>query len=104
MRLFFTVSVTAISIWHHVGFHNENFFLDMEVSHWLKEGSLGHQSFTFAATVWWAWRHRNLMCLNNEIWTLSRFYYIIHSMIDSFDLCFKIILKLTRLTNSLHGI
>jgi len=77
------------SIWHHVGFHDENFFLDMEVSHWLKEGSLGHQSFIFAAIVWWAWHHRNLMCLNNEIWTISHLSYNIHSMVDSFNLCFK---------------
>jgi len=44
-------------IWHHLGFHDENFFSDMEVSHWLKEGCLGHQSFIFAATVLRAWRH-----------------------------------------------
>jgi len=77
------------SIWHHVGFHDENFFSDMEVSRWLKEGSLGHQSFIFVATVWWAWRHRNLMCLSNETWSLSRLSYNIHSMVDSFNLCFK---------------
>jgi len=62
MRLFFIVSVTAISlsIWHNVGFHDENFFLDMEVSHWLKEGSLGNLSYIFAATAWWVWCHPNL--------------------------------------------
>jgi len=77
------------SIWHHVGFHDENFILDTKVSHWSKEGSLGNLSFIFAATVWWAWCHRNLMCLNNKTWTLIRLSYNIHNMVDSFNLCFK---------------
>ena len=72
-----------------MSFHDENFFLDIEVIHWLKEGSLGHLSFIFATTISWAWRHRNLMCLNNEIWTLSRLSYNIHNMVDSLNLCFK---------------
>jgi hypothetical protein len=49
-------------IWNHVGFNDANFFADMEVSHWLKEGP---KAFLFTATVWWAWCHRNLMCLSN---------------------------------------
>jgi len=62
----------------------------MEVSHWLKEGSSGPHSFIFMATVWWAWRHHNLMCLSNENWSLSRLFYNIYSMVDSFISCFKI--------------
>jgi len=76
-------------IWHHLGFHDENFFLDMEVSNWLKEGSKGHRSFIFTATLWWVLRHQNLMCLSNKTWTLSRLSYNIQSMIDSFNLCFS---------------
>jgi len=77
-------------IWNHVGFNGANFFADMEVSHWLKEGSSGPRAFLFTATIWWAWRHRNLMCLNNENLTLSRLSYNIHNMVDSFSHCFSI--------------
>jgi len=33
------------------------------------------------------WRHRNLMCLNNENWHINRLAYNIHSMVDSFKSC-----------------
>ena len=32
----------------------------------------GSLSNTFLAGLWWAWRHRNLMCLNNENMSLFR--------------------------------
>jgi len=75
-------------IWHHVGFHDMNFFANLDVIDWLKEGSTGPHSFLFAATVWWAWCHRNLMCLSNDNWPLCRLSYNIHSMVDSFISCF----------------
>jgi len=59
-------STFSRAIWHHAGFLDTSFFANMEVSVWLKDGSMGTQSFLFASSVWWAWRHRNLMCLNNE--------------------------------------
>jgi len=65
-----------------------NFFANLDVIDWLKEGSTGPHSFLFAATVWWAWCHRNLMCLSNENWPLCRLSYNIHSMVDSFISCF----------------
>jgi len=37
------------NIWHRIGFSALDFF---------------------SAGVWWAWRHRNLMCLNNEVWSI----------------------------------
>jgi len=75
-------------IWHHVGFHDVNFFADLDVIDWLKEGSSDPHSFLFSATILWAWRHRNLMCLSNKNWSLCRLSYNIHSMVDSFKTCF----------------
>lgn len=75
-------------IWHHVGFHNVNFFANLDVTDWLKEWSMGSHSFLFAATIWWAWHHRNLMCLSNENWPLCRLSDNIHIMVDSFMFCF----------------
>ena len=78
------------TIWNHVGFNNANFFADMEVNRWLKEGSSGPQSFIFTATIWWVLRHKNLMCLNIENRPLNHLSYNIHNMVDSFSHCFMI--------------
>jgi hypothetical protein len=42
----------------------------------------------FSSNVWWAWRHRNLMCLNNETWSLNRISFNIKSMVETFTTCF----------------
>ncbi|MCI78242.1 replication protein A1-like protein, partial [Trifolium medium] len=44
----------------------------MDVYDWLKMGVIGTQSLIFSGGIWWSWRHRNPMCLNNETWSLSR--------------------------------
>jgi hypothetical protein len=31
---------------------------------------IGSEAFIFSNGIWWAWKHRNLMCLNNEMWSL----------------------------------
>lgn len=85
------------AIWHHVGFLDADFFANMEVTVWLKDGSMGSQSFLFASCVWWAWRHRNLMCLNNENWHINRLAYNIHGMVDSFKSCYA------PITNVIHN-
>lgn len=85
------------AIWHHVGFLDAYFFANMEVTVWLKDGSMGSQSFLFASCVWWAWRHRNLMCLNNENWHINRLAYNIHGMVDSFKSCYA------PITNVIHN-
>jgi len=75
-------------IWKHVDFHDAVFYFNLDVIDWLKGGSTGHHSLLFAATLWWAWHHRNLMCLNNENWPLSRISYNIHGMVDALISCF----------------
>jgi ribonuclease HI len=56
----------------------------MDAREWLKVGSMGSQAYTFSAGVWWAWRHHNSMCFNNEFLSLNQLSFNIHSMIDIF--------------------
>lgn len=57
------------SIWQQVGFSSQAFFTSLSATDWLKEGANCSRSTIFLAGLWWIWRHRNLMCFNNE--TLS---------------------------------
>lgn len=59
------------SIWHRIGFIHNDFFSTSVTHEWLKNNSVGHLSFTLATTIWWAWRNRNMMCLENKNWTLN---------------------------------
>ncbi|XP_045797947.1 uncharacterized protein LOC123892169 [Trifolium pratense] len=78
------------SLWHYIGFTNPNFFSNMDVYDWIKMGTIGTHSLIFSAGVWWSWRHRNLMSLNNETWSLSRLSFNIRSMVETFKNCFTI--------------
>ncbi|GAU35593.1 hypothetical protein TSUD_295290 [Trifolium subterraneum] len=42
------------------GLQNESFL------HCIRDCATSSQALIFSAGVWWSWRHRNLMCLNNE--------------------------------------
>jgi len=53
----------SVSLWHHLGFTNADFFSSNEAQEWLKMGDKGSQAITFSVGVLWSWRHRNLMCL-----------------------------------------
>nr|ABD33195.1 Ribonuclease H [Medicago truncatula] len=50
---------------------------------------MGPQCFLFAACLWWAWRHRNNMCLSNETWSTHHLSFNIQSMVENFKVCFK---------------
>ncbi|GAU28886.1 hypothetical protein TSUD_293380 [Trifolium subterraneum] len=78
-------------IWHHLGFITPDFFSLSDAHEWLKFGSTGSQAFafSFSAGVWWAWRHRNLMCLQNETWSINRLSFNIQSMIATITSCFS---------------
>ncbi|CAJ2646060.1 unnamed protein product [Trifolium pratense] len=78
------------SLWHYIGFTNPDFFSNMDVYDWIKMGTVGTHSLIFSAGVWWSWRHRNLMNLNNETWSLSRLSFNIRSMVETFKNCFTI--------------
>ncbi|XP_045809964.1 uncharacterized protein LOC123904334 [Trifolium pratense] len=62
----------------------------MDVYDWIKMGAIGTHSLIFSAGVWWSWRHRNLMSLNNETWSLSQLSFNIRSMVETFKNCFTL--------------
>ena len=78
------------NIWYHFNFNHFTFFDYLVPPDWLKDGLLGAHSFTFAAIVWWAWRHRNIMCLSNENWSLNRLVFNIQGMIETLKNCFSV--------------
>jgi hypothetical protein len=51
-------------------------------------GVTDSQALTFSDGVWWSWRHRNLMCLNNKTWSFSRLSFNIRTMVETFKNCF----------------
>jgi len=77
------------SIWNHVGFNHPNFFNNLEAHDWLKVGTMGSLSTTFAVIVWWDRRHRNMTCLSNDNWSLNRLLFNIESMMEFFKVCFS---------------
>ncbi|GAU25827.1 hypothetical protein TSUD_30910 [Trifolium subterraneum] len=93
----------ARSLWNHIGFNNMDFFSNMDVYDWLKLGATGSQTTTFSTGVWWSWRHRNLMCLNNENWSLSRLSFNIGTMVETFRSSFSPASNETRLSPDRYG-
>ncbi|KAK2442044.1 hypothetical protein QL285_013270 [Trifolium repens] len=77
------------SLWNHIGFNNVDFFSNLDVYDWLKLGATGSQALLFSAGVWWSWRHRNLMCLNNETCSLSQLSFNIQTMVETSRNCFS---------------
>jgi ribonuclease HI len=74
-------------IWHKIGFNSPTFFLSSSVLDWLTEGINCHRSTTFLAGLWWIWRQRNLMCFNNETWSVYRLSIIINSTAEVISRC-----------------
>ncbi|KAK2370008.1 hypothetical protein QL285_083097 [Trifolium repens] len=51
-------------------------------------GVTGSRALIFSAGVWWYLRQRNLMCLNNETWSLNWLTFNIRAMVKTFIICF----------------
>jgi hypothetical protein len=79
----------SCSLWNHISFINLDFFSNLDVYDWLKLGATGSQALLFSAGVLWSWRHRNLMCLNNETRSLSRLSFNIRDMVATSRNCFS---------------
>ncbi|XP_024628936.1 uncharacterized protein [Medicago truncatula] len=60
------------SIWQKIGFTGNDFFTATSAHDWFKIGMSSSLPDIFFGGLWWAWRHRNLMCLNNETMSLFR--------------------------------
>ena len=69
-------------IWHIVGFLSHDFFYTTCPTEWIRNGTNSPHSTLFLATLWWVWRNRNLMCLNNETRSL---YYLVSNIYNSID-------------------
>lgn len=76
------------NIWHHIGFSGTHFFESEAVTDWLKEGTKGPQAATFAAGLWWVWRCRNAMCIDNEQMSIHRVAANIRHSAESISLSF----------------
>ncbi|KAK2409374.1 hypothetical protein QL285_044804 [Trifolium repens] len=79
---------SSSTIWHHMGFTADDFFAASTVHDWLKENYFRPRSYFFLASLWWIWRLRNLMCLNNEKWSTVCLSFNIHSMVELLKVCF----------------
>ncbi|KAK2362342.1 hypothetical protein QL285_087413 [Trifolium repens] len=77
------------SLWTHIGFNNLDFFSKSDAFDWLKLGGTGPQALLFSAGVWWSWKHCNLMCMNNETWSLSQISFNIRAMVGTSQNCFS---------------
>lgn len=60
------------NVWHKMEFTDTHFFSGQNAHSWINVAATGPRSSYFLAALWWVWRHRNLMCLNNETWSLFR--------------------------------
>jgi len=72
----------STNIWLQLGFAAQDFFNE-GISHiWIKNNAAGTRSPLFLAGLRWTWRHRNLMCLSQETWSLPRLNFHIQNTVD----------------------
>jgi ribonuclease HI len=55
------------SIWKSIGFSDQHFFHGDTPYTWLRFGLGCSTVFLFLAAVWWIWRARNSICIDNEM-------------------------------------
>jgi len=67
------------TIWLNIGFSDTHFFSDQDAPSWIHVAATGSRNSCFLAALWWIWRQHNLMCLNNETWSLFRITNNIHN-------------------------
>jgi len=82
MKFSFIVFVTVgflVTFGKKNGLSGENFFSATTVYDWIKIATSCSRSTIFLVGIWWIWRHRNLMCLDNETRSLTRHCNNIHS-------------------------
>jgi len=76
-------------IWQKIGFTGTDFYAAATAYDWINFGISASRSPIFLAGLWWVWRHRNLMCLNNENWPLFRICNNILSSADAISSAFQ---------------
>jgi len=58
------------------------------IEDWIKDGLKGSNVCLFSAGLWWIWRSRNAMCLNNESISLPRLASQINSSVEEIKFFF----------------
>jgi len=76
-------------IWLRIGFTDPSFFASDCVAGWLKDGTKGSNAITFSAGLWWTWRCRNYMWLNNKSMILSQLSSNIKNSVEDIRLSFS---------------
>ncbi|XP_024630761.2 uncharacterized protein [Medicago truncatula] len=71
------------NIWFNLEFTAQVFFTDGNASSWVRNNASGMLYSTFFVGLWWTWRHRNLMCLNHETWSLHWLNYHIQNTAET---------------------
>ncbi|PNY17625.1 ribonuclease H [Trifolium pratense] len=55
------------SFWKSIGITDHTFFQEGDLYVWMKHGIDGPFTFSFLAAIWWIWRARNHLCMENEL-------------------------------------
>jgi len=76
-------------VWQQFGLSDIQFFAINCAHEWIKGNAKGPRAYIFLACLWWIWRHRNNMCLNNDTWSLTRLSSIIHNSAETNQQAFQ---------------
>lgn len=68
---------------------DHDFFHEVSIVNWVKTNASGSRQPLFLAGLWWSWRHRNLMCLSQETWSLYRLHFHIQQTSETITTCFN---------------
>lgn len=71
-----------------IGFTDPSFFAASNVRDWIKEELNGLRVILFVAGLWWVWRYRNSMCLNDEAIHINKLLLQIHTLAEDIKFCF----------------
>jgi hypothetical protein len=66
--------------WKSFGFTDQAFFQENNLYSWLRHSIDGPSIFPFLAAVWWLWRARNMMRMENEVMS----YFTLRMHIDNY--------------------
>ncbi|XP_024628798.1 uncharacterized protein [Medicago truncatula] len=75
-------------IWHQLGFIEPSFFLAACIRDWLRDCLNSSRTILFVVGLWWVWRQRNAICLNDEAIPLHRLTLHIYNAIKDIKICF----------------
>jgi len=92
------------NIWNKIGFSDGDFFSAQNAHVWINSATSGPRGSLFLAGLWWVWRYRNLMCLNNEFWSLFRITNNIHNSAEAIRTTFQKDVRIAHPKRLLNGI